>query len=238
MQQRSSAWQAVALAITTALAALLLGSPPLAAQDADPVGLVQAVSGTVTVISQRLGEQAATPGMSVFAADEVLTGPDSSVQIAFIDQTLVALSQESRVRLGEVMHDPGNAADSVFRMEIIQGAAGLASGEVARHNPDGFQVSTPLSIIGIRGTEFVSLVTPDREVHGLFQGGPVAVTSQGAETSNSDNAELCMALATALGHYERSAQLFRFNGNFAGRRGVLPKIENVEQLMIDNGCTQ
>lgn len=233
MHFRILAWATLALALTVAWTL-----PGAAQQGQVPAGHVQTTSGDVRILSPQNGETPAEPGAPLFATDEVVTGADGAVQILCADQTMVALAPDSRVRMGEVLHDPEHASNAIFNLEILQGAAGLVSGAVARDNPDGFQVSTPLSYIGIRGTEFVVLVQPDQEVTGLFQGGPVAVTSQASGGTRAARAEICAALAEALDDYERSARLFQDRMDFAGKREARQRADATQELMDAQGCAR
>jgi hypothetical protein len=127
----------------------LLVAPPLWAG----VGLFKVVEGPVTV--QR-GSQSlpASVGMAVEPADVILTGEGASAGLGFSDSSRLSLGPRSRLVLDRYVFD-STTHEGQFNATLGRGKLAVVSGKIAKHKTDAMTVSTPSSILGVRGTEFV-----------------------------------------------------------------------------------
>jgi hypothetical protein len=124
----------------------------LAAQ-ANDVGQIKTARGTVHV--EREGQRiVAAPGMSLRAADTVVTGADGAVGVTFLDNTMVSAGpstvfQIERYRFNSTTHD------GQFDASLKKGSLAVVSGKMVKHTPGSMRVRTPSSVMGVRGTEFL-----------------------------------------------------------------------------------
>jgi hypothetical protein len=131
------------------------GLPPVrlaqatpAALSPTPVGKVEKVSGSATVL--RNGTPVALHlGTPILKGDIIQTSSASSVTIKFLDGTVFLLSADSRVGVDEMAYSAGSASNSVL-FNLVQGAMGLFAGKAAKTGD--FAVETPVATLGIRGT--------------------------------------------------------------------------------------
>ena len=129
--------------------ALLAATPSLA----DSVGQIKVSAGSVFV--ERAGKRLPGPvGTNIEAADSVVTGADGSAGITFVDNSRLSVGPNStlaitRFKFDQTTHEGG------FDSALKRGTLSVVSGKLAKRSPDAMTVSTPSTILGVRGTEFV-----------------------------------------------------------------------------------
>lgn len=137
----------VAAMLLSALPALAAGVPETAA------GVIKTSKGNVIV--ERDGRKAAaTPGATIMAADRILTGPDGSTGITLRDETLLALGPNTTLAMNQFAFDPVTHAGRLDA-SVRRGTMAVISGKLAKASPDAVRFSTPATVLGVRGTEFV-----------------------------------------------------------------------------------
>jgi hypothetical protein len=138
----------VVLALVVQVAAL--GGAPAGAQEA---GHIKVAKGAVQV--ERAGQQVpATVGAVVQAGDVVVTGPDGSVGITFLDNSLLSAGPNSVLAIDRFAFDSTTHRGS-FESSLRKGTLAVVSGKLAKQSPDAMKVKTPAAVLGVRGTEFL-----------------------------------------------------------------------------------
>ena len=163
-------------AILTAKVVSALAGDPTAGQYAQAggaagpleIGKVVKLEGTASGTSE--GGQAIDlkVGSPVYQGDVIQTGPDSTLGISFVDETVFSMSADARMILDELIYDPANVENSSMAFNLVQGAFVFVTGEIA---PSGnMNIQTPVATMGIRGTTIRSLVKTDQgvEEHSLL----------------------------------------------------------------------
>lgn len=120
--------------------------------DPNKVGEVQTTTGAVVAVTQ--GEKRPLLIKSaLFETDMVAVGENSSVQIMFKDGTVLVMQENSELEIRQFAYEVGNADASLVDLNMLAGGIRFLTGKAVKGNPEGFQVTTPLGTIGIRGTE-------------------------------------------------------------------------------------
>lgn len=120
---------------------------------ADAVGQVKISAGSVVI--ERAGQRLpGAVGSSVEAADNILTGADGSAGITFIDNSRLSVGPNSTLAISRFNFNP-TTHDGNFDSTLKRGTLSVVSGKLAKRSPDAMTVSTPSTILGVRGTEFV-----------------------------------------------------------------------------------
>lgn len=171
------------------LAARLAGpvAPGEVAGEAAPseaIGRVTSLTGEVTVIHADGTRVTLHAGDSMFMGDILETGAESGIGILLADGTSLAMADDARMVLDEMVYDPGTQAGSIS-VSVLRGVFSIVSGEVSKTDPDAMQVHTPMATIGIRGTqigidlngEYGMTVVMMEEADGFV--GEVTVTNDG-----------------------------------------------------------
>ena len=114
------------------------------------IGQIKLLSGDVRIV--RNGEKVqAQAGDILQQEDEVETGSDGSVGMTFIDSSRMSLGPDSRIKLQQFQFDPTTNAGK-FTTNIKQGTLTVISGKIAKESPESMKVTTPSTILGLRGT--------------------------------------------------------------------------------------
>jgi hypothetical protein len=152
----------------------------VAAAAPTPAGYVDAVSGEVTATNPGLGRRVLGLEDKIYAADAIATGAGSAVRIVFLDKSVLEIKESSQVDLASFSFE--EKGEKAMTVKFAVGVFRMITGEIVKANPEGFRVESPLSVIGIRGTEFASRVGGGSELHALFSAGtPILVASGGRE---------------------------------------------------------
>ncbi len=129
---------------------------------------------TVAVVSAASGETSAlrggqtvplSAGSALEAGDVLVTGPDSELTVRFNDDSVIDLSASTRVEVRDFLFEPQEQA---FSLNIMEGAFRSVSGKIVEHNPEAFAITSPLGVVGIRGTETMHIVSSKFEVHSVL----------------------------------------------------------------------
>ncbi|MDR1966143.1 MAG: FecR domain-containing protein [Synergistaceae bacterium] len=116
--------------------------------EAAPAGTVIAASGMVEV--SRAGARVPLAAKDpVYGADSILTGADGKVQILFDDGSTVNVAPDSSFDMRAYANSDSEPS---FAANLFQGAVRIITGTITDRNPEGFEVTTPLATVGIRGT--------------------------------------------------------------------------------------
>jgi len=113
-----------------------------------PIGRVEKVSGSVTVLRNGVPVELRL-GDTVAKGDVVQTGADSSLTIKLNDGTVFSLSSSARMVLNDMVYSADSTANSAL-FTLVQGVIGFVAGRVAKSGD--LKVDTPIATMAIRGT--------------------------------------------------------------------------------------
>ena len=146
------------------MAGMLLCAPVMAA---DPVGSVNTATGDcrITTGGDTLAAEIEQP---VILNDELSTGKGARLGVVFLDETTLTLDESSHASIDEyVYNDEGS--DLLFK--FTKGTFRTITGGIVQHNPEGFNMETPLANIGIRGSDVYVIIQPEGEEAGALHLG-------------------------------------------------------------------
>jgi len=116
----------------------------------------------------------------VFTHEVIVTGRTGNVEIRFKDGTIYSQGAESSLSLDDYVFSQ-NVSASKLLFKMGQGTFRFVTGQIVKQNPDAFALTTPMTSIGIRGTEPFAVIEPQQEFIGVFAitpGHTVVVTSK------------------------------------------------------------
>lgn len=125
-------------------------------------GVVQFTAGDVSLRRADVTAPLAK-GAELDTGDVVLTGPAGRAQIRFSDGGLVALYPDSQFTVSRYLDGAGAGEDS-FVVQLVRGGLRAVTGLIGKRNPDRYKVITPTAVVGIRGSAFLVVITPDGKV--------------------------------------------------------------------------
>ncbi|WP_339867784.1 FecR family protein [Pseudohongiella nitratireducens] len=176
---------AVVLAASTlGVVAALTVSPALAesVQPTPAVGEVSLVLGEAVVIHADGSQSPVSQGMSIKASDNVQTASNGHVHIHFVDDALVSIRPDSRLRITQYDYDASQPEASTIRLNLDEGITRAISGNGARSAKERFRLNTPIAAIGVRGTDFV-VSAHDEDLRARVNEGAIIVAPFSADCS-------------------------------------------------------
>lgn len=152
---------ALALGLAAAPAFAQTGASAEAAATAAVVrvGTVKTVEGPVWL---KLGDQhrAASPGQGVRLGERLVTGAGAAVSVTLRDGTVLTLGPNTEADLSEYAFNATTQEGNLL-VRLLEGSMRVVTGLLAKVNPDMFRISTPTSVVGVRGTDFIVEVLPE-----------------------------------------------------------------------------
>ena len=150
----------VVMRVCGALALVAVLLPQVHAQTApaarNEAGVVDLVEGSVTVTGVDRRSRALRKGERLYEGDAVLTAADGEMHAELTDGGVIAVRPNTQLRITRYQAN-GEATDtSVFN--LVKGSFRSITGWIARGNPAGYQIRTPTTTIGVRGTDHEPLV--------------------------------------------------------------------------------
>lgn len=137
------------------------------------------------IVAFALGDSSVSRGDTIFVGDVVETGGNGHVHIRFVDGALVSVRPNSRLRVDEYAYFPDRPADNRVRFTLEAGTVRSVTGEAGRANKDAYRMNTPISAIGIRGTDY-TVFSDDKKTRVFVQSGGVAIAPLDDECSADD----------------------------------------------------
>jgi hypothetical protein len=128
--------------------------------DSFRVGQIKTVAGQAEIV--RSGARiAARVGDLLYEKDTIETGPDGSIGITFVDNTVMSSGPDSQIVLEDYKFNSSNFKGSMLA-DMNRGTVSMISGDIARSSPGAMKIKTPTAILGVRGTRFVIEVKDNR----------------------------------------------------------------------------
>jgi hypothetical protein len=158
MNSANRAWRAASSLAFILTLLTVFGS--VASPDNGQVAQIKTVAGQAEIV--RNGARVvARVGDSLYEKDSIETGPDGSIGITFIDNTVMSSGPDSQIVLEDYKFNSSNFKGSMLA-DMNRGTVSMISGDIARSSPGAMKVKTPTAILGVRGTRFVIEVKDNR----------------------------------------------------------------------------
>jgi hypothetical protein len=155
------------------------------ASDESPVGAVEEVKGNATVTRADGTVETVTIGTPIYQGDIVETDASGAVNIVFIDETSMAVSENARLAIDEYTFDPATESGTT-NFSVLRGLFVFTSGLIGRDDPDDVSIDTPVGSIGIRGTVIAGEINPSGESTITVLEGAIVVTNGNMESVLSE----------------------------------------------------
>ena len=117
---------------------------------------------------------------------DVVATAMGKVRIEFLDETLVDVTEHSRLIIDDFVYDPDTGEGSLG-LKASLGTIRYASGKIAKNSRQNVVITTPSAVIGVNGTDFAMIVNeiggsmitllPSCDSSGLCVTGEISVTT-------------------------------------------------------------
>ena len=131
------------------------------------IGEVVSMTGNVTATQPEGETRELFLASPVFLHDILRTEKTSTLEVRFTDETMLAQGPNSKLSLDDFVYSSDPSISNLL-FQMGEGTFRYISGEIVKQNPDAFVLKTPLSTIGIRGTEPFAIVEGEEEKIGVI----------------------------------------------------------------------
>lgn len=128
----------------------------LPAQAAQVAGEVTAAMGEAQIVASAGGQRAAAQGVPLHVGDILQTGAGGHIHIRMVDDALVSLRPNSKLRITSYAYQAGVAGATQIRLDLLHGTVRSVTGKGGELAKDRFRMNTPVAAIGVRGTDFIT----------------------------------------------------------------------------------
>ncbi len=165
-------------------------APPLAAsaaeEDFSQVGIVKKVENEALIVVASAARQAVV-GMAVHMKDELRTGTNGRMQVAFLDNTELTLGENASVLVDRYVYDPDKGIGETV-LQTTKGAFLFVTGRIKDLKEKTILITTAFADISVRGTEFWGGPI-DGKYGVLLLEGEVTVSNQAGSVTLSKTGE-------------------------------------------------
>jgi hypothetical protein len=144
------------------LAALLLAGTVAPAPAQEVVGSVADLTGDAQ-LGRGGAWSAVAIGTEVALGDTVRTGRPGRLRIVFRDDSVLAVADDTEVRIDEQVFDPDAGSVSTL-LRLLKGKVRSLLSDYYKQYGASYEVETPVAIASVRGTEFVITYDPGAAV--------------------------------------------------------------------------
>lgn len=133
----------------------------------EAVAMISEISGSVSVKdAQEKSFKKAKENQALFEGDEVQTKKGASCELALKNDSVARLDENSHLKLTEIKTTSKGAKTSLklFFGKVLNVVNALTGSDAS------YQVETPTTVAGVRGTEFAMEATEDETNVGVFSG--------------------------------------------------------------------
>jgi hypothetical protein len=133
-------------------------------------GVVQATqpAGTPRTLQRR---------SAIYEHDVITTGKDGSGEMTFADSTLVALNPDTEMKVDTYKYNKADPAQDKSVMSLVKGGFRTITGAIPKENPDAYKITTPVATIGVRGTQYATVLSPTKGLLVRIESGTIEVTN-------------------------------------------------------------
>jgi hypothetical protein len=144
------------LAENKAVLSPISSASPTSKPEAFPmIGQVVWVKGNMKAISPDKKERFLKRRDSIFLHDTVMTETGSTGQIVFTDGSSLSLQEKTELVFESYQFGKeGSSQENKYGMGLVKGGFRTITGAISKANPNGYQISTPVATIGVRGTVY------------------------------------------------------------------------------------
>ena len=144
-------------------------------------GVVAATSGKIEINyiapdGEAIGRFAGI-GDPIYLNDEIITGPDTSLQVLLKDQTVFTIGPNAILVFDEFIYDPSSDEAGSLSASVKKGAFKFVSGKISKKSSQAMKLKLPNATASIRGTTVAGRVKDDGESDVILLSGAITVSS-------------------------------------------------------------
>ncbi len=205
-----------------------------------PIGLVIWTKGNVSAAQPSQAARKLDRRSKIFAHDVISTDGTSTGQIAFTDSSVYSLNTGTQFKIDDYNYKKDAApAENKSVMSLVKGGFRSITGSIPKENPNGYQVNTPVATIGVRGTQYSTIISAKKGVLFMIDHGSIKVANKTGsieltECKASVNMKNCMRYASVASATSKPMALAKMPAEFANQPPIAP-VSQKEIASISKG---
>ena len=140
------------------------------AQENNSAGQVIVTNGSLQASNSQSIKRSLSRGEYFYSGDTLSTGKNSSGQVRFTDGTLMALNAESIIKISDYIYQKNPQTDKSI-VTLVKGGFRALTGLISKENSNAYQIQTPVAVIGVRGTNYATVLNKGQLFAGVWKGG-------------------------------------------------------------------
>jgi len=144
----------------------------------ESIGKVAVLIGDASVIRHAGLSEPLKKGSLLYVGDLIETGSAGHVHIKFIDEGVVSVRLNSRLRIEEYIYNEKIPKKSAIRFTLEKGVVRSISGKATKAAHDRYRLNTPVAALGVLGTDYTVKASENEILVAVYSGG-VAVAPLG-----------------------------------------------------------
>ncbi len=153
---------------------LLLLSPAIVAHaevtQSEVAGHVTLVIGQALATNKNNEQRSLKRDDVVYSGETIETSLGGHVHLHFIDDGIISLRPSSRLIIELYHYDQQQAHNSAIRFTLQSGVLRSISGKATEADHERFRLNTPITAIGVLGTDFIVRAEPEKVWAGVYSG--------------------------------------------------------------------
>jgi hypothetical protein len=129
-----------------------------APETGEVVGKVITIVGEAKATTTDNKERTLNRGSTIYEGDIIFTDENSQVQLRFTDGTILSLRKSSRYYIEEYEYQDDITPGKKFFARLVEGGFRTVTGAIGDEDRSEYRVLTPVSMIGIRGTDYSAVL--------------------------------------------------------------------------------
>ncbi|MDH2915555.1 MAG: FecR family protein [Gallionella sp.] len=176
------------------------------AQAAAVGGWVYDATGDVTIVVGKLPASKAFKNTEIASDTFITTGDNSTAVLKFEDGQVISMQANSTLKVRRYHYQPQNADKSSAFFTALKGGMRFISGLIGKGNKSAFKLTTPSSTIGIRGTDFMTVIN-GQSVYSQVVAGDIDLTNKAGTLALGAGQTAMVTSSTAIATLVSAAAL-------------------------------
>lgn len=140
----------------------------------------------------------AVAGSEVLSGASVKTGPAARATIRFDDGQVIVLGANTEFKVRQYAYSKADSSKDNIVLDLFRGTLRAISGALGHRNPNKFALYTPTATAGIRGTDFLSIVTEFKGQDGVVRQQVTFAVKNGKITVSTKAGSLTLGQGQAV----------------------------------------
>jgi hypothetical protein len=137
---------------------------------AGSVGKISLLIGSVIAIDGQGVKRTLKRGAVVYEKDTIETAAGGHAHLHFVDDGVVSLRPNSRLKIDSYVFDVQNPNQNSIRLNLETGVLRSISGQATKDAHERFRLNTPITAVGVLGTDFLVRTEVDKMWAAVFSG--------------------------------------------------------------------